>query len=172
MNDDFKKLLDNISSNQLLSELIPKAIIVSKKINDPDLEKWLKLELNGYFSNNPAMTHEIKVPEYRTVGGLFYSSSNQPLIIQDPNLSFVNETRIRNGVFEIEDMKTREEKFIFFIDLKSNQLIKQNLNVEVQYFKVSKASIGSILSRIRTELLDRLISIELDLESIKEKKIR
>lgn len=172
MKNEFNNLLDKISSNQKLSEIIPRALMLSKKLNNNNLEEWLKLELNGYFSSNPVMTHEIIVPEYRTVGGMYYNKDNQPLIIQDPKFSFINETRLRNGISELESFIEENRKYINFVDLNGIYLIKSNLNIEVHYFMVSKSSIVSVVNRIRTELMDRLVPIEFDLIEIKTPGIK
>ena len=48
------------------------------------------------------MTHDVVVPEYRTVGGQWYDEFGRVFLVTDPKLGFVNETRLRPGVEELE----------------------------------------------------------------------
>ena len=83
-----------------LSRTLPKALRLAKLLGDKDLERCVRCELNGYLK--PHMNDADVVPEYRTVTGRYMDIYGRPLMIDDPNLSFVNEDRLRLGVRELE----------------------------------------------------------------------
>ena len=91
MKVELEELIDKLSSGHKISDLLPKAILIAKKLNQKELIKWLKLELHGYFSTNPEMTDKDEVPQYRTVAGIYYDKFGNPLILNDPKYSFINE---------------------------------------------------------------------------------
>ena len=80
MNFDFiMKRIDD----EPLSKSLPMVLRLSQSIDASDLEKWIRLELNGYFNTNPALTEEVIVPEYRTVAGHHSDDYGRPLVIKD-----------------------------------------------------------------------------------------
>jgi hypothetical protein len=56
----------------------------------------------GYFGDNPEVKSNTIVPEYRAIVGLWNDDYGRPLMIKDPNLAFINELRLRQGVTELE----------------------------------------------------------------------
>lgn len=119
-----------------LSRTLPKALRLAKLLGDKDFERWVRCELNGYLK--PHMNDTDVVPEYRTVTGRYMDIYGRPLMIDDPNLSFVNEDRLRLGVRELE--AHAEKDGMLYIQ--------------------HAAFIYGILDSIRSELLDRLHKIE------------
>jgi hypothetical protein len=107
-----------------LSELLPLLLSLSQILKNRELEKWVRLELNGYYNVNPALTEDVIVPEYRTVAGEHTDEYGRPLLITDPKLSFVNEDRLRNGVSELERLSGRDE-MVSIRNPVSAQLLRQ-----------------------------------------------
>jgi hypothetical protein len=138
-----------------LSEVMVLALELGHRAEDEELVKWASLELNGYFSTNPALTEDVIVPEYRTVAGLFSDEYGRPFIIPDPKLYFVNERRIREGVNELERYAKSSEP-IKFVDTTANDIIRQYFNVNVVVYTLTPGVFDPILSSIRTELLKRI----------------
>ena len=99
----YKQLVSKASSAPL-SELFPLVLQIAKVIQRKDLEKWALLEFNGYFNTNPALTKDVIVPKYRTVPGQRKDEFGRPLILEDQELSFINEDRLRQGVSELEQL--------------------------------------------------------------------
>jgi len=151
-----KTILNNIDSMPL-SNSLGKALRLSQQTKSKDFEKWCRLELIGYSSSNPAMDENIVVPEYRTVVGQHADYYGRPLILEE-NLSFINKTRLRHGVPEIENiLNTRD--MIVIQDPQTCALIKKFLKVEVHFFRFSPSSLSGILSSIKMQLSDRLMNI-------------
>jgi hypothetical protein len=48
MSNELKSLIADLSSGGIISDLLPKAILIAKRLKQEELEKWLKLELR-YF---------------------------------------------------------------------------------------------------------------------------
>lgn len=83
----------------------------------------------------------------------------RPLHISDPNLSFINETRLRHRVKELERL-AESRNTLYVIDESMNSLIMQHLHVHVVQFAVSPAAIVSLLDKVQHKLMDRLYEIQ------------
>ena len=98
------KVVDGILSNLdkgRLSASLGKALRLAERAGDKELVRWCRLELGGYFASNAAMGDDTVVPEYRTVPGQHADIYGRVLALPG-NLAFVNETRLRNGIEELE----------------------------------------------------------------------
>ena len=146
----FEELIKKLDSEPL-SKVLPIALRVAQEINKTDFEKWIKLELNGYFNTNPAMSDGVEVPEYRTITGQHYDDLGRRLEVGQSNLNFVNTTRIRYSTVELENMIEKGGEFSVR-DPFMCEMIKDNLKVEVTQFSFPSAQIVSILTAIKTEL--------------------
>ena len=141
--DLYQKLLDE-STHEPLSKVLPRVLRFANTIGDKSLAQWIRLELDGYTSRNPAMSDETTVPEYRAVVGQHMNVFDQVLYIEDPELTFVNEDRLRWGVGELERLVDSKQT----IDIQNpamNTLIREHLNVEVYRFRFSSTEVVGVL---------------------------
>lgn len=113
-----------------LSQSMHRALELARRHSNAAFLHWLELELFGYFSSNPALSDGDTVPVYRTVAGEHGDEAGRPLVLSDPDLGFVNETRVRWGVAELEEYQ-RHGGHITVRDPVSADLILQHLGVEV-----------------------------------------
>lgn len=160
---NFDTLIDEIT-HEPLSKSLPVVLRIAITINDEALAKWVKLELNGYFNTNSELTEEVEVPEYRTVSGYHADEFDRKLMITDPDLSFVNTTRLRFGVSELE-MYSKKNTTYSYRDQNMCEIINRNMNVEISKFVFHTGQIAGILSAVQTELIERLLPFK---EQIKE----
>lgn len=161
---NFNSIMKRID-DEPLSKSLPMVLRLSKSIGASDLEKWVKLELNGYFNTNPALTDEVIVPEFRTVTGQHSDDYDRPLIITDHNLAFVNTTRTRYGVADLERML--DENFTCsYRDTLMSEIIKNSLDVEVSIFSFHTRQFAGVLSGIKAELSERLMAIKGQIEDV------
>lgn len=150
------ELLDK-SSELKTSELLPKALALSKIIGDVEFEKWLLLETSGYFNTNAALTDDVFVPDYRKVPGQYYDDNKRPLLIDDPSIAnTINNYAIREGVAELEGL-TQQNKLLSFRNPSVNQFIKETFGVEVTTFVYSANSINAVLGEIRNKLINWIV---------------
>lgn len=106
-----------VSSDKILKALdrdpmstnLRETLRLANRLSDTELRNWCRLELGGYIASNPAMTDETVVPEYRTVVGQHADIYGRVLMVPT-DLSFINETRIRNGVEELEALSTSRDR--------------------------------------------------------------
>lgn len=139
-----------------LSAVLPKVLTVAKQLDDKNFEKWILLEISGYFNTNPALTDEVKVPEYRKVPGQYHDKYGRPLIIEDPFLFHVNNYPIREGVAELED-NSKKDGFLSFRNPFAMETLKQYLGVEVDTFVFSANSLKAVINVIKSRLISWLI---------------
>lgn len=150
--DQLISMIDEIP----LSKSLPKILRVSQELGDSEFEKWIRLELHGYWNTNPALTEDDVVPEYRTVSGYYTDDYGRPLVISDPDLGFVNQIRLRFGVVELEGMIGTMGR-LAFRPLEFTELIREHLNMEVTTFNFSPKTIPPVLQAIRTRLSDHVV---------------
>lgn len=156
MKSQYDQLIKTIEELPL-SKSLPKALRIAQEIEDIEFEKWIRLELHGYWNTNSALTEEVVVPEYRTVAGYYTDDYGRQLVISDPKFGFVNETRLRFGVIEMEGMIGARGPLAFRAP-QFSEIIRETSGVEVTTFNFSPATVPAVLETIRTELSDRLIS--------------
>jgi len=150
-----------------LNELLLSTLRLAQELGNKELENWVRLEVDGYFDTNPALTEDVIVPKYRTVVGQHSDEFGRPLIIKDPKLGFINENRLRFGVAELEKIANRSEP-LTFRDPHLTELIREHLKVEVSRYSFSPIAVSGVLSGIRSKLLDWLNKIRPDIEKLKD----
>jgi len=153
----YDDLLTRVSRGPL-PDLLASLVVLAKEVQDPHLEKWARLEHEGYYKQNPAMSEDVVVPDYRTVPGQRLDDFDRLFVIDDHELRFINEHRLREGVAELEK-HSRAPSPLRFEDPFAAKLIRENLSVEVRWFRFSPSSIEAVLTAIRGRLLDQLYSL-------------
>ncbi|MCG7946621.1 MAG: hypothetical protein N0C84_09815 [Candidatus Thiodiazotropha taylori] len=166
---NFDKLIE-IVPNEPLSKSLPVVLRLAITVDDHDLIKWVKLELNGYFNTNPELTEEVIVPEYRTVAGQHSDDFGRPLVINDADLTFVNTTRLRFGVADLEKFVEENSEYSYR-DPNMTEIIKKNMGVEVTTYTFHTGQAAGILAGIKTELIERLMPLKDKVEGSNEKGI-
>lgn len=138
-----------------LSSSLP--IVLREEIasGNEDLARWARLELLGYYADNPAMTKETRVPEYRIIRGQWFDIYKRRLVITDPGLDFVNEIPLRSGVLELEGFIGTTEGITISLP-EYVEMLRDKLHLEVNVFRFTSHTIEQLLANIRAQLLDRL----------------
>lgn len=171
---DAKQLLQEILRNmseQPLSKLLNKFMLLASEINETEMVRWAKLELNGYLFENPVLKEEDEIPAYRTVVGQYYDPWGKPIIIQDSKLHFVLEYRLRNPVIELEEY-TKGSGELSISDPERNKLFEETFNIQVRYYTFSRSNILGILAGITTQLTDRIQIIKNKINSHHSREIQ
>lgn len=149
-----KKKHQPLLDQELVSVSLRKALRLADQLGVEGLRDWCRLELGGYLTSNPVMNNDTIVPEYRSIVGQHMDIYGHPLIVP-VELSFVNETRLRNGVEELETLSSTRD-VVMIHDPHMCELLQRHLNVQVYAFRFSRVHLIGILSAIRLELDDRL----------------
>jgi len=152
--DPFHALL-SIAEEQALSRSLPAALRVSTAISDEQLASWIKLELMGYLNTNPENKPHTVVPEYRDISGLWSDDYGRVLMLDQPDLAFINHIRLRQGVTELEGIATGSGT-LAMREMEFAEIIRANLGTEVSTFQFSPDSVKQVLTNIKVQLLDRI----------------
>ena len=147
-------LLNDLDSRPL-SEALPHILRVAQEIGDSGFEKWIRLELNGYWRNNSAMSENAEVPDYRMVVGQWKDDFGNVLVLPD-ELSYLNEFPLRNALVELEAFQQSKGE----LGLRhpgSTSILKGELRVDVSTFWFRPSAVRAVLSAIRIEASDRLM---------------
>lgn len=136
-----------------LSKALQRTLRLAHEHGASELATWLQLEIGGYYDSNSAMNSTITVPKYRTVVGAHFNLYGQRLQLQ-PDLSFVNEMRLREGVEALESIRDTRQTVVLQ-DPTMIRLIAQHLKVEVATFHFDSVELVQVLSQIRAELFSK-----------------
>lgn len=150
----FERLL-SIVEEQPLNRSLLAALRVATAIGDEELASWIRLELMGYIPDNPAMTQHTVVPEYRSVAGQWRDDYGRPLVLDDPDLTFINETRLRLGVAELEGIAGGTGMLTMRLT-DFSEIIRNHLRVEVTVFEFRPSSVSQVLTNVKVQLLEQL----------------
>ncbi len=154
-----------------LSQSLPSALRLALESSDQEFAAWIRYELLGYTSENPVMTPEVVVPTYRTVRGQWFDHYGRPLVLSDPNLAFVSETRLRAPVGELESFVGAHGVLTQQLP-EFSDIIRDSLHVDVSEFRFAPLSVEQVLVNIRAHLLDRLSTRRAALERLGPKEAR
>ena len=154
MTDVFNSLLGEVNDAPL-SKTLPRILRLAQEWGDDELDSWVRLELRGYYQTNAAMSEETVVPAYRTVPGQWRDEFGRVLAIRQPDLRFLNEIRLREGVVELEALADSRESLYVRLP-QFAELIRANLDVDVSLFEFAPSSVQHVIAEIKTELSDHL----------------
>ncbi len=77
------------------------------------------------------------------------------MVLSDPKLAFINETRLRMGVVELESYVGAPGVMAMPGD-RHAELINEHLRVRVTTFRFSPSGVPALLASIRAQLLDKI----------------
>jgi hypothetical protein len=158
------------AEEQPLSKILPAALRLANSADDEALASWIRLELMGYVPGNPTMRDDTVVPEYRGVGGQWFNEYGRRLVIEDPDLGFINEVRLRQGVAELEGIASATSMLVIQ-PTEFSELLRRELHVEVSIFRYHPSAINQVLTNIRTRVLDRLAASREKLSAVKDAEV-
>lgn len=156
---------DAYNSQVPASDLLRKALIVARKLNISEFEKWINLELNGYPEEGE------DVPEYRRVMGLVRAHNPFhgwiPFIISDPGLAEAASKRgFAQPVGEVEkilDLQKDESLCIVYYHPKAAAMLISLMPVEMTpALHIPTSQIYKIVQSVRNIVLDWSLKLEAD----------
>jgi len=138
-----------------VSKILEKVVEIANINNDESLKKWAYSEMEGYYASNRYFADEDIVPEYREVAGEHRDVYGKTLLIQDPKFSFINTTRLRLPVIELESLSKKTENLLSIKDPHVCEIINKHFGVIVSEFFFSPTSLYRILNSIKQEAIRR-----------------
>jgi len=143
-----------------VSDLLRKALVVSRKLKLSEFQEWIENELNGYSS---------MVPEYRMIKGQIRGWNPYhgwiPLIFEDPKYAdILSERACGQSIAEIEDLLEREGKNST-LHMLYPQSIQRKLSkgfgyeTEVSLF-VDRTALVRVVDAVRTIILNWALKLE------------
>lgn len=154
---------DCLNNNANTINLLRKALVVSKKLNLNEFEKWINNEIGGYNSG------EVDIPEYRMICGELRAFNPvrgwMPTIFNSSEMqSLITRRKIPNSVSSLQHLieGDNNEVYISFpgqIEVELGRLF----NFETKYqLVVPNAYIEGILEEIKTIILNWTLELEKD----------
>lgn len=167
------KNIDRVKNNLLnqnipLSSILTESYILARKLNDPDLLKWIKNEKDGYNLTEYEGRME-SFPDYRRPRGFLEAQGpcniRKPVYIPDEKfIDTLCRPCLDFSIANIEAyLKDFEKDRFFCISLHSNnaELVRKAVGFNVfPYLRYTKTDLESILNDVRRRLLEHILSIE------------
>jgi uncharacterized protein (TIGR02391 family) len=152
-----------LATSAKVSELLPRVYTIAKLADDESLEKWSLLETSGYYDTNPALTDEVRVPEYRKVPGFYQDTLGRQLKIDDPDLfKTINNYHLRESVAEMEAI-AEKDGMLNFRNPYVMQKLQEMFHVQVDEFHFKSKSVIPIINEIRSQIIAKLIRLRKEL---------
>lgn len=145
-----------LTEEEPLSRGLPAALRLAISLPDQTWAEWLRLEVMGYFNDNPAMNEGVVVPKYRSVPGEWHDEQGRALVLTDPQLGFLNQIPLRYGVAELETVAGKAQGSVGMRLPDQARIIREVLKVEVSTFQFRPSSVAQVLANIRMTALDHL----------------
>lgn len=148
-----------------VSELLRKALVVARKLNIGEFEKWINFELNGYPEGSD------DVPEYRGVTGLVMAHNPYrgwiPFIIPDAGLAKAAAKRgFAQPISEVEkilDLQKDDPLCIVYYAPEAVTLLMSIMPIQMTpALKVPTSQIHKIVETVRNIVLDWSLKLEAD----------
>jgi hypothetical protein len=158
-------LRQSVSSHKPLSAVLMEALALAHALNHKEFEKWLRLELEGYFPENPIAEVPIAVPPYRIVPVEWLDIGGKPITFEDPEVSESKKYGLRDGVAELE-RHSRSQRPLTAPWPGLARLLRKTFRVELGCIQFSPASYMGVLDRIKVRFLGWLRTLEMERRSM------
>ena len=153
---------DALDKSINVSDLLRKAVVVSKKLGINEMEEWINRELAGYPDD------ESEIPLYREITGrvMAYNPYHgwQPLHFANPKLGdHLSKRKISQAVGQLDAIvnsdNSRELQVPFGNHIKNQLIDSMNIPLEVTLL-VGHSELHKILEGVRNEILNWTLDLE------------
>lgn len=156
----FELQRDSLDSEIRVSNLLRKALVVSKKLGVIEIEEWLKKELDGYLSTDD-------IPKYRVVRGEVraWNPYHGWLPLNFPNANIAQQLSVRDVIQSVGELDSLSESGEYTMQIPFSQEIVNSLMKAMRVplqpsLLVDKTEIIGILDAIRNIILDWSLELE------------
>ena len=150
-----------MDSSSDISDLLRKSLVVARKLKIEEFEKWIQLEMNGYFET------EEEIPQYREVNGNVQWFNDVrgwcPLIINDEKtLDLMSKHKTSQSISEIEMLANHEGDYLILqLPQGLQNALSQSTGQNTLFrLKFGKQQVKKTLDRVRNIILDWTLKLE------------
>jgi len=155
---------DALDQSISTTNLLRKALVVAKKLKLADFEKWINVELNGYYGTDN------DIPKYRNVSGQLkgwnpYHGWLPTILNTDNNTEKLLTNRdVGDPLSEIEFlMRGESSELVMIYPANLEDILGKMFNSRTKYqLFVSKSQFQGILEEVRTTILKWSLELECD----------
>lgn len=150
---------DLLNQSKSISDILPKAYLVAKKLQLEDFASWLKLEMDGYRD-----VEEQNIPDYRKIVGQIKAKNPFhgwiPVCVDDKELEKkLSERRCSQSIKELEELLEEDKDKNLYTALSGefSKLLDYPMPCGVFY---GRSQIVAILNLVRNKILDWTLDLE------------
>lgn len=140
---------DQEGSSMNTSTLVRHVLELARRVGADDIAHWARLEIGGYYKQNPYVIDNDTVPAYRKIRIYYRTTYNRPLIVSNPHFDFINNYELRFNVAELEKLSDSEQDFFVVDDPPHTEFARAYLRSDVAALVFDKISIKPVLDSIR-----------------------
>ncbi|MCG8985256.1 hypothetical protein MI467_00190 [Delftia acidovorans] len=143
------------------SDLLRKALVVSRKLKLPGIQEWVNHELQGYAAG-------VEIPDYRMMNGTLKAKNPFhgwiPFVFQDPE--FAEKTSmlpVNSGIKELEDVVTNRSSngLIMTLPKQMESALMRLMSVPLPIaLHISPSAVTSIFDKVRNRILEWSLELE------------
>lgn len=156
---------DALNKSVHAGDLLRKALVLSRKLNQPEIRKWIELELNGY--------HELTLDDmntyapYRVVKGELKCFNPYrgwiPMDVADPEIAEAMRTKsIGQSIAQIEDLlSTTSDSLLMKFPESVKARIMSGMSIPLEpAVSLQRQTLVGILDAVRNKLLEWALLLE------------
>lgn len=136
-------------SSMNTSTLVRNVLKLAQRLGANEIVHWARLEIGGYYNQNPYVTDTDTVPAYRQIRIHYRTKHNRPLIVSNPKQDFINNYELRFNVAELEKLSDSEQDFFMVDDPPHTEFARAYLQSDVAALVFDKISIKPVLDSIQ-----------------------
>ncbi|EJM7847168.1 TPA: hypothetical protein NJ307_004499 [Vibrio parahaemolyticus] len=153
---------DALDNSFEISNLLRKALVISRKLGVNEIESWLAQELNGY------TVSENELPDYREIRGTLKVHNPVrgliPFNIKDPELSaFLSSRRIGQPISELESLVSTNTDGYLTMNFppQEREDLMRNMTLPMEpILQIGINQVHGILDSLRSEILNWALELE------------
>ncbi|CRI65947.1 conserved hypothetical protein [Thiocapsa sp. KS1] len=155
---------DALDRNVPITDLLRKALVVSRKLHQTSFQEWIESELNGYQG-------DLEIPDYREMVGQVKGWNPyhgwMPVIINEPEImDMLSRRHSSQSISEIENLIERQESSSTLhmpFPSGQQQVLRQavNFNTEFSLF-IGRSALSRVADAVRNTVLTWALKLEDD----------
>lgn len=155
---------DALDRNVSITDLLRKALVVSRKLRQKDFQEWIESELNGYEG-------DLQIPDYREIVGQVkgwnrYHGWQQVIFNKPEIMDIISRHRSGQSIAEIEDLIERHDSSSTLhrpFPPGQQQVLRDAVNFYTEFsLFIDRSALSRVVDSVRNAVLSWALTLEED----------
>lgn len=157
---------DALNKSVDVGDLLRKALAISRKLDQPDIRRWIELELYGYGELN--IKEAVKYAAYRSIKGELVCFNPYkgwiPLSVPNPEIAeTLRKKYISQSLAQIEDLISKGPNDSIYMKFSEKQkaMLMSGMSIPLEpAVSVNRQSVVGIIDSVRSKILEWALLLE------------